>query len=91
MRVASASLTCAGPAAALVLRASELSLAGPQGGAAGASSCPLRGGRGLAALGAGRGPAGARLVEVVGSRVLFAAPFSERFTKAGAAPGNFGV
>lgn len=83
------SLTRAGPAAALVLCASELSLADPQVGAAGASSCPHRGGRAQAALGAGRGTAGARLVEMVGSRILFAAPFSEHFTKAGAAPGDF--
>lgn len=42
-------------------------------------------------LGAGRVAASAKLVEMVGSRVLFAAPFSEHFTKAGAAPGDFEV
>lgn len=55
-------------------------------GAAGASSCPHRTGRAQAALGAGRGTAGARLVEWMGSRVLVAAPFSEHFTKAAVAP-----
>lgn len=44
-----------------------------------------------AVLGAGRVAASAKLVEMVGSRVLFAAPFSEHFTKAGAASGDFEV